>query len=421
MAKNFGNAGSAKKIKEVAKVSNEKANIIQVKMISNENLKDYPKNNEDITDTVDLENSMKELGFTDPIEVTSFGMKDGKYMIVSGHRRRRAGVKVGITTFPCIIKSFTDEKELRNYVLLANSQRDSAKDPLLFCKRYKMHEEYLKESGFKGKKREEIAKRLGISVQQADRYKKFNDVIISVWGMVTDGIVGMSSVLPMATHSIEEQNEIYNLLKEHNENGNNLSREVCSKIIKGYREGKRTLKEIFTENKEESINNQPVLGTVVNTENKEPKEEISNGLERNNEVNYDFSHREGLENSNDEYREERMNEDDKKVIELFEKQEEKKKNSEEEKKEKKVLTEEERQLQVGEKINSALNRVETLFNEFYQFENSEKAEITTRTMASMIKLMLNEMESISKKYNIEGKFKDIVNDIKDELLNEYCK
>lgn len=84
MAKKFETAGSAKKIKEVAKVSAEKAQVIVVKMINNSCLHDCPNNHEDITDTADLENSIKELGFTDPIEVTSFGQSDGEYMIVSG-------------------------------------------------------------------------------------------------------------------------------------------------------------------------------------------------------------------------------------------------------------------------------------------------------------------------------------------------
>lgn len=134
MAKNFGNAGSAKTIKAVAQASNEKANVITVKMVSDENLIDYAKNNEDITDTTDLENSMKELGFTDPIEATDYGMEEGKYTIVSGHRRRMAGRNVGIKTFPVIVKHFKSDEEVRNYVLLANSQRDSAKDPLLFAR-----------------------------------------------------------------------------------------------------------------------------------------------------------------------------------------------------------------------------------------------------------------------------------------------
>lgn len=410
MAKNFGNAGSARRIKEVAKASNEKANVIQVKMINNDNLVDYPKNNEDVTDTIDLENSMRELGFTDPIEVTSYGMEEGKYMIVSGHRRRKAGIKVGISTFPCIIKSFSNEKEVHNYVLLANSQRDSAKDPLLFCKRYKMHEEYLNESGFKGKKREEIAKRLGISVQQADRYKKFNDVIISVWEMVSNGIVGMSSVLPMATHSVEEQEEIYLLLKEYYDKNSNLTRETCNKIIKGYREGKKTLNEIFCDNKENNERVNAIPGIILPGE-KDETATTKEVLDRSNEVEYDITHREGLDNNN--YGEERLNDDDKKVIELAGKKADEKKSLKK--------TEKEEKLERGEKISRELNRLETLFDDFYEFEDKEKAEVTIKTMGSMIKLMLSEMEAISGKYSIDDRFVNVIEDVKTELLNEYCK
>ena len=236
MAKNFGSAGSAKTIKEVAKASAEKAQVIVVKMINNNNLHDYPNNREDVTDTADLENSIKEIGFTDPIEVTSFGQNEGEYMIVSGHRRRSAGVKCGMEAFPCIVKPFNSQNEVENYVLLANSQRDSAKDPLLFCKRYKMHEEYLKEAGFKGKMRDEIAKRLGISTPQADRYNTMNKVILPVWDMVRDEVVGMSSVLPMASHSEDEQAEIYNIMQEALKKGVTLTRDTVKMIVEKYRE-----------------------------------------------------------------------------------------------------------------------------------------------------------------------------------------
>lgn len=398
------------------------SNVIEIKMINNENLKDYPKNNEDILDTLDLENSMKELGFTDPIEVTRFGMSEGNYMIVSGHRRRRAGVNIGIEVFPCIIKSFLNENELYNYVLLSNSQRDTAKDPLLFCKRYKMHEEYLNESGFTGRKREAIAKRLGISVQQADRYKKFNDVILSVWGMVTEGIVGMSSVLPMATHNFQEQNEIYNLLKEHYENGNTLSREVCNKIIKAYREGKKSLYDIFKDDKSieiilkneneistqcnNKVNDTSVLGHIINTDVKEEKKKSDNGLERNNEINYDFSHRGGLES--DEYKDERLNDDDKKVIEIVSKP-----------KDKKELSYIEKEMQAGEKLISTLVKFENVLSDKYSFENQEKAEKVLSNMASVVKMIFCELEDISSKHKIEGKYKDVMEDIKNELVNGY--
>lgn len=269
MAKNFGKAGIAKKINEVQKLSAEKAQVIALQMINTENLLDYPRNGEDIVDTADIENSIREIGFSDPIEVTGYGMPEGKYMIVSGHRRRAAGVKTGMELFPCLVRSFNSDEEVRNYVLLSNSQRDSAKDPLLFVKRYKMHEEYLKESGFNGSIREEVAKRLGISVQQADRYKQFNKIILPVWDMVRNEEVGMSSVLPMATHTPEEQAEIYDIIVEcilSMEDGDKPNRKTVKMIIDKYRDGARSWDDIVEVEKSlNELNKNPHSEDTINT------------------------------------------------------------------------------------------------------------------------------------------------------------
>ena len=99
MAKNFGKAGSMKQINAVAKASGEKANIVQVKLIADENLFDFEKNGEDITHTEDLEVSMQENGFTDPIEVTDFGMEAGKYTIVSDIEEEWREEKLGLRHF----------------------------------------------------------------------------------------------------------------------------------------------------------------------------------------------------------------------------------------------------------------------------------------------------------------------------------
>lgn len=271
MAKNFGKVNN-KTFENVARVSEEKAQVIVVKMIPNENLNDYPNNREDVIDTADLENSIKQLGFTDPIEVTSFGQPEGEYMIVSGHRRRQAGVKVGIKVFPCIVKSFSSKYDVENYVLLANSQRDSAKDPLLFCKRYKMHEEYLKSTYYGGNIREEIAKRLGLSIQQADRYNAMNKVILPVWELVRQEAVSMSAVLPMASHSEEEQAEIFDLLCGALQKGKNLTREYVKRIIDEYRFSKTERPRIEDEEKNVA-NNDKTVNDVEKSTNVIKKEE----------------------------------------------------------------------------------------------------------------------------------------------------
>lgn len=240
MAKNFSKAGNIEVFGAVGKKAAEKAQVAVIQNISTLDLIDNPKNGEDIKHTEDLELSILQNGFTDPIEVTDFGMTSGKYMILSGHRRRAAGVKTGMVIFPALIRHFDNENDMINYMLLSNSQRDSAKDPFLFSKRYKMHEQYLIDSGFKGNKREEIAKRLGLSVQQADRYNTMNKIIFPVWDMVCSEKVGMSSVLPMASHTETEQNEIYNIMLDAFKDGVILTRDCMKKLIDGYREGKKT-------------------------------------------------------------------------------------------------------------------------------------------------------------------------------------
>lgn len=380
MAKNFGNAGSAKTIKAVAQASNEKANVITVKMVSDENLIDYAKNNEDITDTTDLENSMKELGFTDPIEATDYGMEEGKYTIVSGHRRRMAGRNVGIKTFPVIVKHFKSDEEVRNYVLLANSQRDSAKDPLLFCKRYKMHEEYLKEANFKGSVREEIAKRLGISTQQADRYNQMNKVILPVWDMIREEKVGMSSVLPMATLTEAEQEEVLTIFNEALDNQQNLTRDLCSKLIKGYKEGKKSYLEII----QIEMNNamtppvMPISSQYIVDNGEGGARENDNPFPRNNEVNYDYSHREDysdLKTPEDDYKEER-------------------------------LTEEEKMLIAGENIQKNLAKLDTQLSNFYKFISNGQAEDVLYKMFELMVVLQSEAHEIADEYDLKEKLEE---------------
>lgn len=244
MAEGFSESNVLKtfefKATDVDKQSDESSDTIRIEILKNENLFDYKYNTEDIENTLDLENSIRELGFIDPLEVTDFfDVGEGNYTIISGHRRRSAGVKVNIDRFPCIIKSFKSEKEVQNYILLSNSYRDSSKDPLLYCKRYKAHEAYLKEMGFKGSLKEEIAKRLGISSRQAERYNQFNKIISPVWDLVRDGTVGMSNVLGMSVYGNVDQKGILDILTNCIENGDKLTRESCEKIIKGFKVSKK--------------------------------------------------------------------------------------------------------------------------------------------------------------------------------------
>lgn len=408
MAKNFGKAGSMKQINAVAKASGEKANIVQVKLIADENLFDFEKNGEDITHTEDLEVSMQENGFTDPIEVTDFGMEVGKYTIVSGHRRRMAGRKVGIETFPCIVRKFNNESDLHNAVLLANSQRDSSKDPLLFCNRYKMHEEYLKEKGFKGSIREEVARRLGISVQQADRYNMMNRIIREVWDMVRAEQVGMSSVQPMASHSEDEQREIYAIMQEALKAEVDLTRTTMKEIVDGYRNGKKTWAEIKDLPRDSGL----PLNSFIPSEPSESKSEEPKN--RNDEVRreHDPISAEADRMDEDEKRWEESQREKEEETEEPEPHGEEEEVEESHKTEKKESNEEEKKFKKSEEIKELLEKLGVEVSEIYEFHSKEEAENMMMYYRDAINVLVDEVRSIGKRYELKEQKDIIIQEVK---------
>jgi stage 0 sporulation protein J len=386
MAK-FDKAGVNKSFGEVSKKAAEKATVITIQNINTENLLDNPENGEDVSMIEDLELSMRENGFTDPIEVTDFEQEAGKYMILSGHRRRQAGLKVGITVFPCIVRHFQTKNEVKNYMLLSNAQRDSAKDPFLFSKRYKLHEQYLMESGFKGKVREEVAKRLGLSVQQADRYNMMNKIILPVWDMVKEEKVGMSSVQPMASHSIEEQKEILVIMEEALRSGMTLTRDTMKKLIDGYRDGKRTWDEITSLSRDSEL---PLNGAINPEigEMKDPAEE----RDRNDEVRRDPI--EATEEDANECEEEREHE------------------------KKLPLTEEEKQIKRGKDIMAVLHKLDTTLSEIYKFEDKESGLGMLDTMGSTVSVLIDEMKNLSEEFGAGEDFNEKCSVIKG-IIEQY--
>ena len=407
MAKNFGNAGSMKAVANAKKVEQEKAQVVALQNISNDNLIDNPKNGEDISFTADLEESMKQNGFTDPMEVTDFGMDNGKYMILSGHRRRMAGVKVFGKEFffPCIVRHFDNAEQVQNYTLMANAQRDSAKDPCLFCARYKLHEEYLESIGFKGSKREEIAKRLGISAQQADRYNNMNKIILPVWDMVRAEIVGISSVQPMAKHTKEEQLVIYNIMQSAVDKGVNLSRDTVKKIVDGFREGKTTWEEIADMPRDSGL---PLNGFA----DSEPSESRDNGESgnRNDEVNREHDpiadELDAMDKAERGWNENQQDNEDG--------------EDEAEEKEKHEPTPEEKALKLGEDIAKQLAKLDTSLQDIWKCKDKESAVDIVINMKSTMLALVDEMVRVSDDWKINEEADKALTEIVEavELFNK---
>jgi len=405
MAK-FDKAGANKSFGEVGKKAAEKATVITIQNISNENLLDNPENGEDVTFTEDLELSMQENGFTDPLEVTDFEQEAGKYMILSGHRRRSAGTKVGITVFPCLVRHFQNKNEVKNYMLSSNAQRDSAKDPFLFSKRYKLHEQYLMESGFKGKVREEVARRLGLSVQQADRYNTMNKIILPVWDMVRAETVGMSSVQPMASHSEAEQKEILAIMEEALKKGITLTRDTMKALIDGYRAGKKTWAEIANIPRDSGL----PLNAFMNTEPGETKDLAEH--DRNDEVRRELdpiateADRMDADRAEWERQQEEAAEAGEDGVEA---------GDEPEKEKKPPLSEEEKQAKRAKDIMAAIHKLDNDLADIYQCEDEEAGQEMLDAMGSIISVLIDEMKNLSEEYDKGSDFNEKCKGIKDTI------
>lgn len=381
-----------KSINDTAKKSQEKATVVVLKNILNENLVDNPKNGEDITMTSDLEESMKQNGFTDPLEVTSFGMPEGKFMILSGHRRRSAATKVfgPEFVFPCVIRDFKSEQEIQNYTLMANAQRDSAKDPCLFCIRYKMHDEYLTSVGFSGsekEKTEEIAKRLGIKIAQAYRYKAMNNVILPVWDMVRDtesgNGVGLSSVVPMAKFSEPAQYEILEIMRAAIAKNVSLTRDTMKEIVTGYEAGKRTWAEIANLPRDSGI----PLNAYMNTDPGETKE--TPPQDRNDEVRREYdeiaANYDEVQRQQEAWEEQQAEQNEAPAEE---------KNGDKTGEKEKFLSPEEKQLKRGDDISKLLSKLDTLLSETWKTEDKEAAQVMAANMGSIARVLVSDIHKL---------------------------
>ena len=144
----------------------------------------------------ELADSIKTVGVLVPIIVRQ--MKDGKYEIISGHRRKRASEIVGNNTIPAVVAELDDDQAA---ILLVDSNLQREK--LLPSERayaYKLKLEALKHQGIKNeftcghdvhksRTRDEIGKVFGESGRQVQRYIRLTELIYQLLDKVDEDII----------------------------------------------------------------------------------------------------------------------------------------------------------------------------------------------------------------------------------------
>lgn len=373
---------------EVAKTEAVKAEKTVVENILIENLIPDPNNNEDVSVTSDLERSITKNGFLDPIVVTTFGMEEGKYRIVSGHRRTEAMKKLKKTAIPAFVQNFNSEEEVANArQSFNNATRDSAKDPLLMVRRWQTwdatHSD-MKET----EKVEEFAKDCGMSTQTVQRYKSLAKIIKPILEIsMVEERVGYSSILPLATFKAEEQTAFYNIMVEAlNEDDDILTRPFVKKMIDAFKGGAKTWADIKA-----VVNVAPT--TVSHGENTTTDDFSGMNAPENGGAD-----EEPTDNSDSGKGNDKGNEDS----DFYEEEEEPTDN------------EEAKRIKNGETLKKLADKLEKFLNgEFYSFKSDEDARECVNTLMSLCQtLVVSSHEAIDEMG--EGGF-DVFMALKSEL------
>lgn len=187
----------------------------------------------------DMVASVREHGILNPVIVQEI---DGGYEMLSGHNRMNAAKLVGLKEIPAIVKTDLSEEEAYVYVIETNLMQRSFSDLLISEKAAVLKARYERVSNqgkrndilreiaslegkslddvtcghgdHKLKTRDSIGKEYELSGSSVGRLLKLNDLIKPFKDMVDRGALYTKVALQLAFLPEEEQNMVYNVIKE---------------------------------------------------------------------------------------------------------------------------------------------------------------------------------------------------------------
>lgn len=178
-------------------------NTEKITMIPIKNLvpfKNHPFKVRDDEEMDNLVESIKNIGVKTPLRIRA--KEDGKYEIVSGHRRLKAGLKAGLDNIPCIVENMSDDEAVI-VMVDSNLQREKIL-PSEKAFAYKMRLEAMKRQAGRPKKednensvptaqdlkgktsREILGEEVGESQDQIRRYIRLTELIPEILELVDE-------------------------------------------------------------------------------------------------------------------------------------------------------------------------------------------------------------------------------------------
>lgn len=188
------------------------------------NLIDMNEDNEDIFGYDGIESlaqDISEEGFHGTIEV--YQKPDGRYEIVSGHRRYQSALKNNMGTIPCFIEDVPDKVAKAKRLIMSNVlQRNMT--PFNWAKALDYYKKnVLANESFKGKTRDELARRFHISSTTAQRYLSLLNLIPEFLEYTKQPNCEYTIFDNVVSLSEADQKELYGILSGMTSDGNILS------------------------------------------------------------------------------------------------------------------------------------------------------------------------------------------------------
>ena len=254
----------------------DEANLEKVVNISINDIDDYPEHpfkvliNDEMQEMVD---SIKEKGVLVPAIVRQ--KNDGRYEMISGHRRKKASELANLDTIPCIVRDLTND-EATIIMVDSNLQREKIL-PSEKAFAYKLKLEAMKHQGQRSdltsvpmaqkSSRKILGEQVGESQDQIRRYIRLTELIPKLLEMVDNESLRLSPsmafrpAVEISYLTKEEQTDLLDIM-ECNDCTPSLSQAI--KLKKKSQDGTLTVDDMEDLMSEEKPNQTPKLKVSMN-------------------------------------------------------------------------------------------------------------------------------------------------------------
>jgi ParB family chromosome partitioning protein len=191
------------------------ADIRQIPLADIDDFPDHPFQVRMDEDMDQLVESVKSRGVITPITIRK--KEDGRYEIVSGHRRRKACELAGLTSIPAEIKELTRDEAI--ILMVESNLQRSVILPSEKAFSYKMRLEAMKRLPGRPSKdnlgpvvqnysRDELGESVGESGRQISRYIRLTELVPGLVNLVDEGRIAMRPAVELSYLSEKEQEDL---------------------------------------------------------------------------------------------------------------------------------------------------------------------------------------------------------------------